>query len=240
MRVCQAVKKAPAKASAFFGGKPLCTAGGLGDGEKIMGGCLRGGLHIPGDPPFNSLREAANQVVEEKVLWDLLCENRCVAGEQLRKILLKIHHKQAVAVGCQDSPDVHLVFLQMIQNMAQLQLQVPVVQSSLLLGEQVREHMVEDIVAQAVKQSVLGFKVGIKGAASDIGCVDDLLNGDGGVLLLLGGLALHCAAAQQNCQQEQQRQCFFHFPLNFGESEGVNEAEYLYNRANISAKEGES
>ena len=142
-------------------------------------------LHIPGSPPFHSFGKASCQVVDQEILRYFLGEQHGIPGEQLGQILLEIGHEQAVTIGGEDAADVYLVFLQMVENMAQLQLQVFAVRSIFFLGKQIREYMVEDLTAQAAQQIVLGFKMGIEGAAADIGFVNDLLHGNGAVLLLL-------------------------------------------------------
>ena len=40
------------------------------------------------------------------------------------------------------------------------------------------EDMVEKLKADLARQIILSFEVAVKGAASDIGCIDDILNAD--------------------------------------------------------------
>lgn len=141
-------------------------------------------IHIFRYPPFHSFSKAACQVVDQEILRYILGEQHRIPGEQLRQVLLEISHKQAVTIGGNDAADIYLVFLQMIENVAQLQFQIFAVQGIFLLGKQIREYMVKDLAAQAAEQIVLGLKMGIEGAAADIGFVNDLLHGDGAVLLL--------------------------------------------------------
>ena len=152
-------------------------------------------LHIPGSPPFHRLGKAAGQVVDQEIFRYFLREQHRIPGEKLRQILLEIGHKQAVTIGGDDTADIYLIFLQMIENMAQLQLQISAVQGILLLGKQIREYMAEDLAAQAAEQIILGFKMGIEGTAADIGFVNDLLHGNGAVLLLLH----QCPQGFENC-----------------------------------------
>ena len=40
------------------------------------------------------------------------------------------------------------------------------------------EDMVEKLKADLARQIILSFEVAVKGAASDVGCIDDILNAD--------------------------------------------------------------
>ena len=138
--------------------------------------------------------------MNQKILRYFPGEQRRISGEELRQILLEIVHKQAVSVGGYDAADIYPVFLQMVENMAQLQLQIFAVQSIFLLRKQIREHMVKDLAAQTAEQIVLGFKMGIEGTSSDIGFINDFLYSNGTVGFLL----------QQGMQRiENCRPCFF-------------------------------
>ena len=123
--------------------------------------------------------------MDQKILRYFLVEQHRIPGEKLCQILLEIGHKQAVTIGGDNAADVHLVFFQVVENMAQLELQVFAVQSIFFLGKQIREYMAENLTAQAAEQIVLGFKMGIEGAAADIGFVNDLLHGNGAEMFLL-------------------------------------------------------
>ena len=52
----------------------------------------------------------------------------------------------------------------MVENVTQLQFQISEVRGVFLLREQICEDMVEDIAAQALLQSILGFKMGVESA----------------------------------------------------------------------------
>ena len=80
---------------------------------------LRRRLHFFGSPPFYSLGKASCQVVDQEILRYFLGEQHRIPGEQLRQIPLEISHKQAVTIGGNDAADIYLVFLQMVENMAQ-------------------------------------------------------------------------------------------------------------------------
>ena len=92
-------------------------------------------IHIFRYPPFDGFSKAACQVVDQEILRYILGEQHRIPGEQLRQVLLEIGHKQAVTVVGNDAADIHLVFLQMVENMTQLQLQVSAVQGIFLLGK---------------------------------------------------------------------------------------------------------
>ena len=179
------------------------------DLHKIVGHRFGLRLHIPGGPPFDGFREAARQMLDQKFLRDLLCKQGRVPAKEAGEILLEIGHELTVPIGSEDAPDVHLIFLQMIEDVTQLQLQIFAVQGSFLLGQQIREYMVENVAAQALQQIVLGFKMGIEGAAADIGLVDDLLHGNGAVLLLLH---------QRPQRLENGRSCFLLTSVQHGSS----------------------
>ena len=91
--------------------------------------------HVLSYPPFYSLGKAACQVVDQEILRYFLGEQHRIPGEQLRQIPLEIGHKQAVTIGGNDAADIYLVFLQMVENMAQLQFQISAVQGIFLLGK---------------------------------------------------------------------------------------------------------
>ena len=97
--------------------------------------CFRIKYHAPGYPPFDGFSKAACQVMDQEILRYFLGEQHRIPGEQLRQIPLEIGHKQAVTIGGNDAADSYLVFLQMVENVAQLQFQVSAVQGIFLLGK---------------------------------------------------------------------------------------------------------
>lgn len=50
------------------------------------------------------------------------------------------------------------------------------------------EDMVEKLKADLACQIIFGFEVAVKGAAADIGCIDDILNADFFMLVLVSNL----------------------------------------------------
>ena len=109
--------------------------------------CFRIRNQAPEYPPFDGFGKAACQVVDQKILRYFLGEQYGIPGEELCQVLLKIGHKQSVPIGGDDATDIYLIFLQMVENMAQLQLQIFAVQSIFLLGKQIREYMAEYLAA---------------------------------------------------------------------------------------------
>ena len=106
----------------------------FGNSHIITCNGFRRRLHILGYPPFDGFGETACQVVDQEIFRYFLGEQHHIPGEQLGKVLLEIGHEQAATVGGNDAADIYLVFLQVIENMAQLQFQIFNVQGIFFLG----------------------------------------------------------------------------------------------------------
>ena len=89
--------------------------------------------------------------MNQEIFRNLFCEENRVPCKQFCEILFEVCHKLPIRIGRKNALDIHLVFLQMIQNMAQLQLQIFAVQRIFLLGKQICEHMVKDVTAEALQ-----------------------------------------------------------------------------------------
>ena len=159
------------------------------DGGHEKTGNLIGGIGFAvDDPPFDGFGEAADEVVEQKISGCFIGKINPAAQKEIPHVAAERLHEQFAAFAGQDPSQIAPMLAEMIEDVAEFQLEIFAPEENAAFGflrEFLREDMVEDVGAQRAEKFILGFEMGIEGAASDVGFIDDLLNGDALIALFL-------------------------------------------------------
>ena len=115
-------------------------------------------------------------MVDKKTLRHIGMKIGKMYTEKLFEVVSQIAEKNIVALGRKDSSYITFLFLEMPQNVSELRLK-----SNRRIGVVAHitcNYMLENITAHSLQKGILSLEMGIEGASSDVGLVDDILHGN--------------------------------------------------------------
>ena len=141
------------------------------------------------EPPLNHFHKAARDMIDEKFIGKIGAA--AAAGfilliqklhpDQFIQAVLEVAEKDFAAFTGQQSQNIAVIFLKMLQKVAENRFRCTAVGvKSVSVGavHGAVYNMTEQFAAQFFQQVILCFKMGVEGAAPDIRSVNNLLHGN--------------------------------------------------------------
>lgn len=156
----------------------------LDHGEKVFHDGLGAFLHSALNPPFQCFHKGGCDMIFPERIGNTAAfarlEQRKLALDQKLQIASKISQEQLVVPGGQQSQNIVVIFLQMLQKMQKGCIGAAAIKNMpvLLLVVLCVEYMAKQLLAKFLQQKIFGLKMRIESGPADISAVYDLAYGD--------------------------------------------------------------